>query len=270
VFVGWLRKGSFESDLEEFSKDVVVDKNLIKNSVENPRNISFGAYEKDRLVGFLTSHDFDKAVMINGFYYLDSGKEDVVKRLLAIFLDNINIDKTILFMSRKDEIENFLNLGFKMYAKFYKALYSGGADGFNYSTAIARSISSQNYLQTLRQVDFFAYEEDRFEYITRYVMKDSSLMFASNRGYQHSYGVGKNLVKISPWVVDEFSFMDAENMMKGLIYHRGLKKIFSFVPSDIKEIVDLYKSYKFEFVEEYTLIYLNDKPKYDLNMIYAF
>ena len=70
-------------------------------------------------------------------------------------------------------------------------------------------------------------------------------------------------------MVDE-AFTDAEKLIRGVLYHRGLKTIVSFIPADVKEIVELYKSYKFEFVEDFGLLYINKKPTFNLDSIYGF
>lgn len=61
---------------------------------------------------------------------------------------------------------------------------------------------------------------------------------------------------------------DAEKFIRGVIYHRGLKKIVAFIP-EVKEITDLYESYKFELTGGYQLLYLGNKPTMDLEMVYA-
>jgi len=57
--------------------------------------------------------------------------------------------------------------------------------------------------------------------------------------------------------------------MRGVIYHRGLKKIIAFIPSDVEEITNLYQTYKFEITDGYELMYLNDKPNINIEMIYG-
>ena len=66
------------------------------------------------------------------------------------------------------------------------------------------------------------------------------------------------------------AFSDAEKMLRGIIYHRGLKKILAFIPSEVEEITNLYESYKFDLSDEYSLLYLNSKPSIMIDMVYAF
>jgi hypothetical protein len=96
------------------------------------------------------------------------------------------------------------------------------------------------------------------------------LLLSSSNGYQHSYALNQNIIKLSPWIMQEFSFDEAEKLMRGVIYHRGLKKILAYIPAFNDEITNLYRSYKFEFLEEFELMYKNEKPKINLEMVYGF
>ena len=146
----------------------------------------------------------------------------------------------------------------------------GISSSFNFSNATAKSISGENYLPIIKKLDKEALNEDRYTYITHIVSKQSSLLLATSFGFQHSYGINKNIIKISPWIMVDEAFTDAEKLIRGVLYHRGLKTIVAFIPSEVKEIVELYKSYKFEVVESFRLLYLNKKPKINLASIYGF
>jgi hypothetical protein len=135
---------------------------------------------------------------------------------------------------------------------------------------MSKSIHTQNYLPIISQNDFTCTQENRLDYITKSVFKTSSLLLSSSNGYQHSYALNQNIIKLSPWIMQEFSFDEAEKLMRGVIYHRGLKKILAYIPAFNDEITNLYRSYKFEFLEEFELMYKNEKPKINLEMVYGF
>lgn len=273
MFIGWLRKNSFRTDLGEFSKNISIDTNLVLTTVEENLKLCYGAYNDDKkLVAFITGFQFQNTILINNFYYLDGVSNDVKKRLIKLLLDN-NYDckQTILVMAKNTtELPLFKRFKFKEYARFKKAVFSGGGAAFNFSNATAKSISNENFLPTIHKLDGDAFNDDRFEYITKNVMKQSSLVLSTQFGYQHSYAIDKSLVKISPWIMVDEAFTDAEKLLRGVIYHRGLKRIFSFIPKDVKEITDLYESYGFKLVDDYTLIYLNEKPSINLASVYGF
>ncbi|HHB94790.1 MAG TPA: hypothetical protein ENK88_06565 [Campylobacterales bacterium] len=268
MFIGWIRKNRLTADLQEFEAQKVIDKNLVLNSYEQNPTYSFGIYEGEKLLAIITAYDFNESVLINNFYALDGVNIDLKRRLVRLLLNNIDKDKTILILTNSEELDCFTKLGFKEYASFKQAIFSGGGVAFNFSNATAKSISSKNYQHSLKIYDYRAFKEDRFEYITTVIMKQSSLMLSNDFGYQHSYALNRSLVKISPWIMQSEALSDAEKFIRGVIYHRGLKKIIAFIP-DIKEIVDLYKSYRFELVDGYQLLYLGYKPTIDLEMVYG-
>lgn len=269
MFVGWIRKGSIEYDLKEFEKSQVTDKNLILNTAFYNQSLCFGAYEENTLVAIISAYMFENSIFINNFYYQENTHSDTKKRLIKILLNNVSQeDKSLLILVKSDEKEVLEEVGFKSYAKFSKAIYKGGAI-FNFSPTTARAISNENYLPTLKKVDAKAYGEDRVEYVTKTVYKSSSLLLSTNLGYQHSYAISKDVIKLSPWLMEDMSDDDAQKIMRGVIYHRGLKKIIAFIPSDIEEITKLYQFYKFELIGGYELMYKNKKPNINLEMIYG-
>lgn len=270
MFVGWIRQASLEKDLNEFEKSCVVDKNLILNSAFYNQSLCFGIYEGNLLKGLISAYCFEKTILINNFYYTQELESSLKTRLINILLKNISEeDKSILVISRGDEKSMFEGFGFKSLAPFKQVLYSGGAV-FNFTNATSKAISNENFLPTLKRVDTKCFAEDRSVYITKSMFKTSSLLLSSELGYQHSYALSKNIIKLSPWIMQEDNFDDGEKLLRGVLYHRGLKKILAFVPADEEEITNLYKSYKFEFLEDYELLYKNDKPDINTKMIYGF
>jgi len=271
MFIGWIRKKSFELDLNKLSETIPIDKSLILKSYEEYSSLCFGAYDESNLVAFISAYKLEKSFLINNFYYKDNTSDDIKKRLLKLLFENINDDKSpILLMAKKEEKNLVSSFNFKDYSKFKKAIYHGGGVAFNFTNATSKSIIHENYMPIISTLDKTAFNEDRVNYIKNTLFKQSSLILSTQHGYQHSYAINKSLIKISPWIMYESAFSDAEKMMRGIIYHRGLKKIFAFIPSDVEEITNLYTSYKFDITEEYTLVYKNSKPKIDIEMLYAF
>ncbi|MEA3497969.1 MAG: hypothetical protein U9R16_02805, partial [Campylobacterota bacterium] len=178
------------------------------------------------------------------------------------------IQKSIIILSKYDELKTFESFKFKKYAQFTRAIYSGGAV-FDFPSSMDKSISNKEYIHTIKSIDKKVFSDDRFEYISKAVMKKSSLLFSTTVGYQHTYPLDKSTIKISPFLmIDEFS-SDAEKFIRGLIYHRGLKKLISYIPKNIPSITALYEKYKFKFDGEYYLMYKNEKPNINIEAIYG-
>jgi hypothetical protein len=269
MFVGWVRNKTLLKDIDALAQDVIVDKNLLTNTVKANPMMSFAIYDGDSLMGIIASYEFDNHILVNNFYYKESVSDEDKIKLINLLMININDGKTLLIMVRNEEKEFFKSVGFKSYAKFSKALYTGGAV-FNFSTASAKAISGEDYISVIKKLDEKVYLEDRFEYITKNIMKQSSLMLSTPFGFCHSYGIEKSLIKIAPFIMVDDAYNDAEKLLRGVIYHRGLKTIVTFIPSNVSEIVELYKSYKFEISNKYELMYCNRKPTINLESIYGF
>jgi N-acetylglutamate synthase-like GNAT family acetyltransferase len=271
MFIGWIRKDSLQKDIEEFGTHLALDIHLVVYTILENQSLSFAAYEENKMVALITAFEFDNSFLINGLYYLEDITDDGIEKLVTLLLRNINEqNKTILFMGNKKEQEIFQKVGFKQYARFKKAVHSSGSVAFNFSNATSKSINNENFLTIVKKLDTDTYKENREHYISHILLKQSSLMLSTDFGYQHSYGIGNSLIKISPWVMVDEAFMDAEKLIRGVLYHRGLKTIISFIPSDVKEITDLYLSYGFELKEDYKLLYLNKKPNINLESVYGF
>lgn len=268
MFVGWIRKNSLEKDLETLSSKVLLDKNGILKAFEEDQSLCYGIYEKENLVGILTAMSLEHTILINNFAYLSNVNKTIRERIIALFFKNISTSKTILFLAKSDEIDIFSNFGFVQYGNFLKATYKGGAV-FNFTNAMGKHISTENYLPIIKQIDFLAFNEDRVDFITKNA-KPSSLLLSTKFGFQHSYAIDKAIIKISPWIMDDGAFDDAEKLLRGVIYHRGLKILIAFIPADILEIKELYESYNFKFESGYKLLYKNERPNINLEMVYGF
>jgi hypothetical protein len=268
MFVGWHTE-NFPKILDDFSKDILCDKNLlIKTWMEN-KTICFGAYLDKVLVGMISAFTFKESTLINNFYYNENIDFETKERLLVLLLKNIkNKTNTIMILAKDEEKVLFEKYGFNEFAHFFKAFH-GGIGGSTLDTR-GDEVSGLNHVENLRINDKNAFHEDRFSYITQIMMKESSLLLSTPNGYQHSYALSKSVIKISPWIMKPTSFSDAHKLLKELLHHRGLKKIISFVPSGVSEITDLYSSCGFDYIQNHTLMYANKRPTINLDMVYGF
>ena len=174
MFVGWIRKDSFIDDLNILSENLLIDKNLVLNTFNTNSSLCFGVYDKDKLVSFISAYEFENSILINAFYYLQNINDEVKINLLNLLFTNINeTNKTILFLSNKNEVDIFIKSGFKKFANFKKATYAGGAV-FNFTNATSQSISGDNFIPILKKYDKKVLQEDRYDYISKIIMKQSS------------------------------------------------------------------------------------------------
>lgn len=267
MFIGYLKNG-FEDSLEELSNNnPLFDLELLKQTYNVYPQYCFAAYENSKIIGVLSAYSFDSYLYVNVIEVLD-GYEDILKRLISLLTRNFP-NENILLLIESDKSQELENLGFKTYSDFVRFVHSGEAVAFNFSNSTAKQVSGEHYDEIARKVDKKVFNVNRENYIKVDCIFSNSLKLSTGYGYLHSYVVNKRFIKISPWIMDNEAFLDAEKLLRGVLYYRGLKKIYGYAPKNVKEIIDLYQSYKFKIDGNFKLMYLKDKPKIVLDNLYA-
>ena len=267
MFIGYLKNG-FEDSLEELSNNnPLFDLELLKQTYNVYPQYCFAAYENSKIIGVLSAYSFDSYLYVNVIEVLDE-YDDILKRLISLLTRNFP-NENILLLIEADKSQELENLGFKTYSDFVRFVHSGEAVAFNFSNSTAKQVSGEHYDEIARKVDKKVFNVNRENYIKTDCIFSNSLKLSTGYGYLHSYVVNKRFIKISPWIMDNEAFLDAEKLLRGVLYYRGLKKIYGYAPKNVKEIIDLYQSYKFKIDENFKLMYLKDKPKIVLDNLYA-
>ena len=267
MFIGYLKNG-FEELLEELlSSNPLLDISLLQSTYEAFPQFCFAAYENSKIVGVISAYSFEKYLYVNVFEAMEEF-EDVYKRLLTLLKKNRqNQDIVLLIQSKKIEI--LKELGFSEYEDFVRVMHKGEAVAFNFSNSTAKQVSGEHYDEVSRKVDKKVFNQNREEYIKKDCVFSNSLKLSTTQGYLHSYVINKRYIKISPWLMNSETFLDAEKLLRGVLYYRGLKKIFAYAPKNEKEIVELYQSYKFEIDGDFKLMYLIERPNISLENLYG-
>ena len=267
MFIGYLKNG-FEDSLEELSNNnPLFDLELLKQTYNVYPQYCFAAYENSKIIGVLSAYSFDSYLYVNVIEVLD-GYDDILKRLISLLTRNFP-NENILLLIEADKSQELENLGFKTYSDFVRFVHSGEAVAFNFSNSTAKQVSGEHYDEIARKVDKKVFNVNRENYIKVDCIFSNSLKLSTGYGYLHSYVVNKRFIKISPWIMDNEAFLDAEKLLRGVLYYRGLKKIYGYAPKNVKEIIDLYQSYKFKIDGNFKLMYLKDKPNIVLDNLYA-
>ena len=255
-----LRSG-FEEDLENLqSSDNLFDLELLKKTYEAYPQYCFAAYEEGKIVGVVSAYEFQKHIFINVINVMKA-HEDILTRLLKLLIQNASSMNIYVLIDNKlkDYVKAF---NFKEHSYFYRFVHSGEAVPFNFSNSIAKQVSGEDYENVSKSIDKDVFLDNRQEYISRDCLFSNSLKLSTQTGFLHSYVVNKRYIRVSPWLMQRESYLDAEKLLRGVLYYRGLKKIFSFAPKDIKEIVELYESYKFKKDGTFSLLYLGEHAKF--------
>lgn len=267
MFIGYLKNG-FEDSLEELSNNnPLFDLELLKQTYNVYPQYCFAAYENSKIIGVLSAYSFDSYLYVNVIEVLD-GYDDILKRLISLLTRNFP-NENILLLIESNKNQELESLGFKTYSDFVRFVHSGEAVAFNFSNSTAKQVSGEHYDEIARKVDKKVFNVNRENYIKTDCIFSNSLKLSTGYGYLHSYVVNKRFIRISPWIMDNEAFLDAEKLLRGVLYYRGLKKIYGYAPKNVKEIIDLYQSYKFKIDGNFKLMYLKDKPKIVLDNLYA-
>ncbi|MGB5918349.1 hypothetical protein [Arcobacter sp.] len=267
MFVGYLRN-DFEEELSSIlESDTLFDLELLKQTYAVFPQYCFAAYEDGKIVGVISAYAFSKHVFINVIKALDTHK-DVLTRLIKLLVQNVS--SMNIYVLIEDKLASYFTaFNFQEHSKFLRYLHSGEAVAFNFSNSTAKQVSGENYDDISRKIDREVFLDDREEYIKKDCVFTNSLKLSTTSGFMHSYVVNKRYIKISPWLMQNESYLDAEKLLRGVLYYRGLKKIFAFIPKDINEISELYESYKFKKDGNFSLLYLGEKPELKLENLYA-
>ena len=267
MFVGYLRN-DFEEDIKDIlESDKLFEFELLKQTYKAYPQYCFAAYEDGKIVGVISAYEFRKHIFINVIKTMKA-YEDILTRLLKLLIQNVSSMNIFVLIENKQKhfVEAF---NFQEHSSFIRFLHSGEAVPFNFSNSIAKQVSGDDYDNVSRRIDKEVFMDDRGEYIKKDCTFSNSLKLSTQTGFLHSYVVNKKHIRISPWLMQSESYLDAEKLLRGVLYYRGLKKIFAYAPKDITEIVDLYESYKFKKELVFSLMYLGEKPDLKLENLYA-
>lgn len=267
MFIGYLRN-QFEDSLETLCEEnVLLDIELLKHTFAAYPQYCFAAYDNHVIVGVLSAYKFENSVFIN-VLEVCSTYENILERLLSLFLKNA-LGENVSLLIDQEIYPKIEGLGFKIFAPFVRYMHFGDAVAFNFSNTHAKQVNIENYEETAKKIDKLVFNENREHYIAKDCIFSNSLKLGTQSGILHSYVVNKKYIKISPWVMKDEAFLDAQKLLRGVLYYRGLKKIYGYAPLEDKEITELYESYKFRKDGLFYLIYLGQKPQIKLENLYA-
>lgn len=267
MFVGYLRN-DFEKELGELvNQNMLFESELLIQTHKVYPEYCYAAYDGNKIVAVLSAYCFKNHVFVNVLEALN-GQEDLLQRLLNLLVKNSDNKNIFLLLENKllDYVDRSL---FKEHSNFVRYLHTGDAIAFNFSNTIAKQVSGEDYVNVSRRIDKDVFSDDRERFLTQDGVFSNSLKLSTTTGFLHSYVVNKKHIRISPWLMQKESFLDAEKLLRGVLHYRSLKKIFAYAPEGEKEIKELYESYNFKKDKNYKLLYCGSKPRLILECLYA-
>jgi ribosomal protein S18 acetylase RimI-like enzyme len=249
MFIGWLKFVDV-NDLVAIANDIgwLVDGYHIKLMLMHSPHLCYGAYDEGKLVGAILAIDFEKSTQLKYFMVKSEYQKQGIGRRLADTLINVlkGNDRKMYVHVIPEMVPFFEAYGFEKKMDIGRFVNVGKVPPFNFTNAHAKELDSGDFDTIIKHIDKETFNEDRMSFLVDEMERHSSLKFALPDGFQHSSVVNARQVYLGPWQVIEGHEDEAEKMMKGVLYFRGLKKVVADVPLGAKHAVDLYERYHFQ------------------------
>jgi predicted N-acetyltransferase YhbS len=273
VFIGWL-KFKDVSELVAIAEEVgwLVDGYHVKLMMMHSPHLCYGAYEDGKLIGAVMAVEFDGMAMIKYFMVRnDQQKQGVGRRLFETLLGALQSEYEKIYLhANPDLVPFFESHGFEAKMEVGRYINVGKVPPFNFTNAHAKELDGDNFESVIAAIDKETFQVNRMDFLIDEMDRNSSLKFTLPNGFQHSSVVNARNVYLGPWQVRSGHEDEAEKMMKGVLYFRGLKKVVADIPMGSKHVVELYE--RFHFQKKQRFVHMSRGKGSDINFdnIYAF
>jgi len=249
MFIGWLKFADV-SELVKIAETVgwLADGYHIKLMMMHSPHLCYGAYEEGKLIGAIMSIGFTETAQIKYFMVRpEYQKQGIGRRLFQTLLGVLENDFRKIYLHANPALVPFFEqYGFERNMEVGRYVNVGKVPPFNFTNAHAKELDGGNFESAIAAIDLETFGENRLEFLLDEMERTSSLKFTLPNGFQHSSVVNARHVYLGPWQVREGHDDEAEKMMKGVLYFRGLKKVIADIPLGIKAVVELYENYHFQ------------------------
>jgi len=272
MFIGWLKFADVNA-ITKIGEEVgwLVDGYHIKLMMMHSPHLCYGAYEEGELIGAIMAIEYQKSVQIKYFMVKPTyQKQGYGERLFQTILNALSEYKTIYLHATTEMVPYFEKNDFEENCQVGRFLNVGKVPPFSFTNANAKELDGENFEHQISKIDFETFQEDRMSFLLDEMERNSSLKFSLPNGFQHSSIVNARSLYLGPWQVRSGNDEEAEKFMRGVLYFRGLKKIFSDVPLSNKSATDLFKKYHFEKKKTFHHMTRGEKRSVKFENIYAF
>lgn len=249
MFIGWLKYADVP-ELIKISEEVgwLLDGYHVKLMMMHSPHLCYGAYEDGVLVGAIMAIEFETSTMIKYFMVRKTFQKKGIGRRLFTTLHKVLQDEyPSIYLHANPLLKNFFEgEGFQSIMEVGRYLNVGKVPPFNFTNAQAKELDSGNFDAIIRKLDHETFGENRMTFMLDEMERNSSLKFALPNSFQHSSVINARGVYLGPWQCREGYEEEAEKMMRGVLYFRGLKKVIADVPMGNTQAVELYERYHFQ------------------------
>lgn len=273
MFIGWLKFGDV-ANLSKIADDVgwLVDGYHLKLMIMHSPHLCYGAYFDGELVGAIMAIEFERTAQVKYFMVKPTyQKQGYGRRLFETLLGALRQDYSSVYLHVNPTMVPFFErYGFVAKTDVGRFLNVGKVPPFNFTNAHAKELDGDNFESVISKIDYETFGENRMDFLLDEMERNSSLKFTQPNGFQHSSVVNARSVYLGPWQVRAGHPEEAEKMMRGVLYFRGLKKVYADVPMQNEAAVALFKQYHFEKKVRFVHMCLGESSNVAFENIYAF
>jgi len=273
MFIGWLKFADV-SELVAIAEEVgwLADGYHIKLMMMHSPHLCYGAYEEGRLIGAAMAIEFEHSAMVKYFMMKPTyQKQGIGKRLFETLIGSLSSEYNSIYLhANPDLVPFFEKYGFESKMEVGRFINVGKVPPFNFTNAHAKELDGENFESVISSLDKETFHENRMNFLFDEMERNSSLKFTLPNGFQHSSVVNARHVYLGPWQVRAGHEDEAEKMMKGVLYYRGLKRVVADVPLGVDHVVDLYKRYHFQNKQRFVHMSRGKNSDVRFENIYAF
>lgn len=273
MFIGWLKFVDVP-ELVKIAEEVgwLLDGYHVKLMMMHAPHLCYGAYEEGVLVGAVMAAPFETSAMIKYFMVKPSHqKQGIGRRLFNTLFGVLKEEHPSLYLHANPHLKSFFEQnGFKSVMEVGRFLNVGKVPPFSFTNAQAKELDGGNFDATLRKLDFETFGEDRISFLLDEMERNSSLKFALPNSFQHSSVINARGVYLGPWQCRPGFEEEAEKMMQGVLYFRGLKKVLCDVPLGNSRAVALFEKYHFQKKGTFLHMCYGEPRDIKFENIYAF
>jgi ribosomal protein S18 acetylase RimI-like enzyme len=249
MFIGWLKYADV-AELIKIAEETgwLLDGYHVKLMMMHAPHLCYGAYDDGILVGAVMAVPFESSAMIKYFMVKPSHqKQGIGRRLFDTLFGALKNEHPSLYLHADPQLKSFFEgYGFGVVMEVGRFLNVGKVPPFSFTNAQAKELDGGNFDATIRRIDYETFGEDRMGFMEGEMERNSSLKFALPNSFQHSSVINARGVYLGPWQCREGYDEEAEKMMQGVLYFRGLKKVLADVPMGNVKAVALFEKYHFQ------------------------
>ncbi|MFZ2891446.1 GNAT family N-acetyltransferase [Sulfuricurvum sp.] len=273
MYIGWLKFVDVP-ELIKIAEETgwLLDGYHVKLMMMHAPHLCYGAYEDGVLVGAVMAIEFETSAMIKYFMVKPSHqKQGIGRRLFHTLFGVLKDEHPSLYLHANPQLKSFFEQsGFKSVMEVGRFLNVGKVPPFSFTNAQAKELDGGNFDATIRKIDMETFGEDRMSFMLDEMERNSSLKFALPNSFQHSSVINSRGVYLGPWQCKSGFKEEAEKMMQGVLYFRGLKKVLADVPLGNVNAVALFEKYHFQQKGSFLHMCYGESRNVKFENIYAF